>query len=373
MNGLLATLSPTWPFNNFWIHFVVFAVIIIAFVLAFVIGFIWFERRAMARMQARLGPNRVGPFGLLQPIADAVKVLMKEDITPGCADKPVHWLAPIIAFAPVMMIFAVVPFTDGAVLSDLNVGVLYFVAISSISSVGVFMAGWGSNNKYTLIGAMRDVASVVSYEIPIVISLVGVVLLAGTMSLNGIVQSQHIPYILMQPLGFIVFFLAGSAEINRAPFDLLEADSEIVAGFHTEYSGMKFALFYLVEYAEALVLSAIVSTLFLAGWKGPFLPPWLWFLIKIIVIFFLIVWIRTTVPRIRIDQLMSFAWKFLLPLALINLVVTALEILYWQSFSPWVIVVVNIALAIVLIFAWSRTLKFGGGRVEVVAGGETKS
>lgn len=373
-NALLLTALPSdWPGNNFWLHLVVFAVIIIAFVLSFVIGFIWLERRAMARMQARLGPNRVGPFGLLQPIADAIKVLIKEDIIPSRADKLVYWLAPIIAFTPVMMLFAVIPFSNGAVLSDLNVGVLYFVAVSSISSVGVFMAGWGSNNKYTLIGAMRDVASVVSYEIPIVISLVGVVLLAGSMSLNQIVQAQNIPYILMQPLGFVVFFLAGSAEINRAPFDLLEADSEIVAGFHTEYSGMKFALFYLVEYAEALALSAIISTLFLAGWKGPLLPPWLWFLTKVIAVFFVIIWVRTTVPRVRIDQLMSFAWKFLLPLALINLVITALEVLFWQGFTPWVSVVVNIAITVVLILAWSRMLKVGGGRVEIVTGGETKS
>jgi NADH-quinone oxidoreductase subunit H len=335
----------------------VFAVIILAFVLAFVIGFIWFERRAMARMQARLGPNRVGPFGFLQPIADAVKVLIKEDIIPACVDRPVYLLAPIVAFTPVMMIFAVIPFTDGAVLADLNIGILYVVAISAISSIGIFMAGWGSNNKYTLLGAMRNVASVVSYEIPLVLSLVGVVLLSGTMSLNGIVLAQNIPFILMQPLGFVIFFLAGCAEINRAPFDLLEADSEIVAGFHTEYSGMKFALFYLVEYAEALALSAIVSTVFLGGWRGPFLPPWLWFLGKVIFVFFLIVWIRTTVPRVRIDQLMSLAWKFLLPLALINLLITALQVLFWSDLSQWIIVAVNIVVMVVLILIWSRMFK----------------
>lgn len=362
---LLGMLSPDWPANNFWLHLIVFAVVILAFVLAFVIGFIWFERRAMARMQARLGPNRAGPFGLLQPIADAVKVLIKEDIVPASVDKPVYLLAPIIAFAPVMLLFAVIPFSDGAVLADLNVGVLYFIAVGSISSLGVFMAGWGSNNKYTVIGAMRDVASIISYEIPIVLSIAGVVIVSGSMSLNQIVQAQTIPFILMQPLGFLIFFIAGSAEINRAPFDLLEADSEIVAGFHTEYSGMKFALFYLVEYAEALVLAAIVSTLFLAGWKGPLLPPWLWFLIKVVAVFFLIVWIRTTVPRVRIDQWMSLAWKFLLPLALINLVVTAAMIVFMPDISLWIIVAINIAIMIVLVLAWSRLLKLGTGRVEV--------
>jgi NADH-quinone oxidoreductase subunit H len=355
---IAAVLPPDWPGNNFWLHWIVFSVIIIAFVLAFVIGFIWFERRAMARMQARLGPNRAGPFGLLQPVADAVKVLIKEDIIPACVDKPVYWLAPIVSFAPVLMIFAVIPFADGALLVDLNIGVLYIVAISAVSSVGVFMAGWGSNNKYTLLGAMRNVAAVVSYEIPMILSLAGVVLLAGSMSLNNIVLAQNIPFIFMQPLGFLIFFIAGSAEINRAPFDLLEADSEIVAGFHTEYSGMKFALFYLVEYAEALALSAIISTLFLSGWRGPFLPPWLWFLIKVAAVFFFIVWVRTTVPRVRIDQLMSLAWKFLLPLALINLLVTALQVLFWPGVSPWIIAVTNIAIMVVLVLAWAKMFKF---------------
>ncbi len=292
LNYAAARFTPDWPFNNFWVHWIVFSVIILAFVLMFVMGFIWFERRAMARMQARLGPNRAGPFGLLQPIADAVKVLIKEDIVPSRADKLVHLLAPIVAFVPVMMIFAVIPFQNGALLADLNIGLLYLAAISSISAIGVFMAGWGSNNKYTLLGAMRNVASVVSYEIPVVLSMASVALVAGSLSLNKIVLAQNIPFILMQPLGFIIFFMASSAEINRAPFDLLEADSEIVAGFHTEYSGMKFALFYLVEYAEALAMSAIVATIFLSGWRGPLLPPWLWFLIKVVIVFFLIVWVQ---------------------------------------------------------------------------------
>lgn len=365
MNNPAAPLPYDWPFNNIWVHWIVFSVIILVFVLMFVMGFIWFERRAMGRMQARLGPNRAGPFGLLQPVADALKVLIKEDIVPACADKPVHLLAPIVAFVPVMMIFAVIPFQNGAMLADLNVGLLYLVAISSITSLGIFMAGWSSNNKYTLLGAMRDVASVVSYEIPAMVSLAGVALLAGSFSLNQIVLAQNIPFILMQPLGFLIFFMAGSAEINRAPFDLLEADSEIVAGFHTEYSGMKFALFYLVEYAEALALSAIIATVFLSGWRGPLLPPWLWFLIKVVAVFFLIVWVRTTVPRVRIDQLMALAWKFLFPLALINLIITAAQVLFWPGVSPWIIVITNIVIMVVLVLAWSRLFKLGWGRVEV--------
>jgi NADH-quinone oxidoreductase subunit H len=360
----LETLPPDWP-GGFWWHWLVFTVVIIAFVLLLVMSYIWFERRAMGIMQARLGPNRAGPFGLLQPVADAIKVLLKEDIIPAKGDKIVHWLAPIIAFVPALMIFAVVPFQDGALLADLNIGILYVVAISSVSTVGIFMAGWSSSNKYSLLGAMRQVAAVVSYEIPLVISIASVVLIAGSLSLNQIVLAQDIPFILLQPLGFLLFFIAGCAEINRSPFDLMEADSEIVAGFHTEYSGMKFAMFYLTEYAEALVISAIITTLFLSGWRGPLLPPWLWFVIKVIAVFFVMVWTRTTLPRVRIDQLMALAWKFLLPLALINLFITGIEVLTWPAALPWLMVVVNIAIMVVLVLLWSKFFKLGWGRVEI--------
>jgi NADH-quinone oxidoreductase subunit H len=364
VNHYAAALPPDWP-GGFWVHWGVFVVIIFVFVLASVMGFIWFERRAMAIMQARLGPNRAGPFGVLQPVADALKVMLKEDIVPAKGDTLVHWLAPLVAFIPVLMIFAVVPFQGGAILADLNIGILYIVAISSVTTVGIFMAGWASNNKYSLLGAMRQVASVVSYEIPVVLSIVGVILLTGSLSMQQIVMAQDIPFILLQPLGFLLFFIGACAEINRAPFDLMEADSEIVAGFHTEYSGMKFALFYLVEYAEALAIAAIVTTLFLSGWRGPVLPPWLWFLVKVGLVFFVIVWIRTTVPRVRIDQLMALAWKFLLPLALLNLLITAVEILVWPAVSLWVLVPINIAIMIVLVLLWSRLFKLGWGKVEV--------
>jgi len=357
-------LPPDWP-GNFWAHWAVFAVIILAFILMTVMAFIWFERRGMAIMQARLGPNRAGPFGLLQPVADSLKVMLKEDIVPTKADKLVHWLAPVVAFVPVMMVFAVVPFQGGALLADLNVGVLYIVAISSVTTVGIFMAGWASNNKYSLLGAMRQVAAVVSYEIPVVLSIIGVILLTGSLSLQQIVIAQDIPFILVQPLGFLLFFIGALAEINRAPFDLTEADSELVAGFNTEYSGMKFGLFFLAEYGEALAISAIVTTLFLGGWRGPLLPDWLWFLVKVGAVFFVIVWIRTTVPRLRIDQLMALAWKFLFPLALINLLVTAVEILAWPDVSLWVLVPINFAVMIVLVLLWSRLFKLGWGRVNV--------
>jgi NADH-quinone oxidoreductase subunit H len=359
-----SAVAPDWP-GGFWWHWLVFSVIIIAFVLLLVMGFVYIERRSMARMQVRLGPNRTGPFGLLQPVADAVKLLLKEDIVPFKADKIVHFLAPIVALTPVIMVFAVVPFSDGALLSDLNVGILYVVAVASVASVGIFMAGWGSNNKYSLLGAMRDVAAVVSYEIPLVLSIIGVVLMAGSLSLNQIVQAQGIPFILFQPLGFIIFFIAGCAEINRSPFDLMEADSELTAGFHTEYSGMKFALFYLAEYGEALALSSIIATIFLGGWRGPVLPPWLWLVVKILIVFFVMVWTRTTFPRARIDQLMALAWKFLFPLALINILITAVEVLAWPEGLPWGLIFVNIAVMVVLILLWSRKFKLGWGRVEV--------
>jgi NADH-quinone oxidoreductase subunit H len=360
----MAMIAPNWP-GNYWAHWGIFTVIILAFILLMVLGFIWFERRSMAIMQARWGPNRAGPFGLFQSAADALKVMLKEDIVPSRADKVVHWLAPVIAFIPVMLVFAVVPFRGGALLADLNVGILYVVAISSVTTLGIFMAGWGSNSKYTLLGAMRQVATVVSYEIPVVLSLVGVIILTGSLSLQQIVQAQSVPFILVQPLGFLLFFTGALAEINRAPFDLTEADSEIVAGYMTEYSGMKFGLFFLAEYAEALAISAIVTTIFLGGWRGPLLPDWLWFLLKVGAVFFFIVWIRTTVPRVRIDQLMALAWKFLFPLALINLLVTAVEILVWPDVSLWLLVPVNFAVMIILVLSWSKFFKLGWGRVNV--------
>lgn len=360
----LQTLPPDWP-GGFWWHWLLFTVVIIVFVLVMIIGVIYIERRAIAYFAARVGPNRTGPFGLFQAIADAIKVLLKEGITPVNADKVVYWLAPAVVFAPVIMVFAVVPFSDGALLADLNIGILFVIAISSLSAVGVFMAGWGSNNKYSLLGAMRTIAAVVSYEIPMVLAIAGVVLIAGSLSLNQIVQEQNIPFILLQPLGFLLVFICGCAEINRSPFDLMEADSELVAGFHTEYSGMKFAMYYLGEYGEAVVMSTIISVLFLSGWRGPVLPPWLWLIVKIFLVFFIMVWTRSTLPRVRIDQLMALAWKFLLPLALINLLVTAIMVLALPDTLQWVMIPVNFAIAGVLVLLWSRLSKLGWGRIEV--------
>jgi NADH-quinone oxidoreductase subunit H len=356
-------LPPDWP-SGFWSHLIIFVIILFVFFIIMAMAFIYVERRVISRFQIRIGPNRIGPFGLLQPVADTIKILIKEDIIPLNVDKVIHLLAPIVAIVPAIMVFAVIPFQNGASLVDLNIGILYIVAISSVSVVGLVMAGWSSNNKYALISTMRVIAQVVSYEIPLALAIIGVVLFAGTLSMNGIVQAQNIPYILLQPMGFLIYFLAALAEINRTPFDLLEAEGEIVAGFNIEYSGIKFALFFLAEYTEAVAISAIITTLYLSGWKGPFLPPVLWFLIKVFAVFVLIIWVRSTLPRLRIDQVMGFAWKFLLPLALVNLLVTGIQVVMWPNLSQWVIVGVNIVITAVSILLFSRFFRLGGDKVE---------
>ena len=356
-------LPPDWP-SGFWSHLIIFVVILFIFFILMAMAFIYFERRVISRFQIRIGPNRIGPFGLLQPVADTIKILIKEDIIPLNVDKVIHLLAPIVTIVPAIMVFAVIPFQNGASLVDLNIGILYIVAISSVSVVGLVMAGWSSNNKYALISTMRVIAQVVSYEIPMALAIIGVILFAGTLSMNGIVQAQHTPYILLQPLGFFIYFMAALAEINRTPFDLLEAEGEIVAGFNIEYSGIKFALFFLAEYTEAVAISAIITTLYLSGWKGPFLPPELWFLIKVFAVFALIIWVRSTLPRLRIDQVMAFAWKFLLPLALINLLVTGIQVVIWPNLSQWVIVGINIVITAILIVLFSRFFRLGGDKVE---------
>ncbi len=344
-----------------WLHFGVFTLIIFVFVITGVLFFIWYERRGLGRLQLRPGPNRAGPFGLLQPLADAVKVLLKEDIVPALADKPVHFLAPMVAFVPALAVFAVVPFGDGAMLADLNIGILYIMAVSSVVVIGIFMAGWSSSNKYSLLGAMRTIAQEVSYEIPLVLSILGAVMLAGSLSLNDIVKAQNVPFALLQPLGFLIYMTAAMAEINRTPFDLLEADSEIIAGFQTEYSGMKFGLFYLTEYAETLSVSVIASTLFLGGWAGPVLPGILWLVIKVVAVFSFIMWVRATFPRLRIDQVMAFCWKFLLPLAILNLLLTAGLVLTGLNDQLWLAVPLNLGLAAVLVVLASRQFRTGGG------------
>ncbi|MDD5094998.1 MAG: NADH-quinone oxidoreductase subunit NuoH [Dehalococcoidia bacterium] len=355
-------VSSDWPFHNFWAHWVVFGVGIIAGALLLVMSFIWFERRFMGPFQLRMGPNRAGPFGLLQPVADAIKIMMKEDVVPTTADKVVHFIAPILIFFPVLLMFAVIPIQNGVgLIPDLNVGLLFLVAVGSIETIAVFMAGYGSNNKYATIGAMRSVAMMISYEMPMALAVVAVVMVTGTLSLQGIVMAQSVPFALLLPISFIFYFICALAELQRTPFDLLEADSEIVAGYHIEYSGMKFAMFYLGEYAGAIIQSAIIVTLFLGGWKGPILPPFMWFFFKLFGVFSFIVWTRMTWPRVRIDQLMAFAWKYMLPLSLVNLLVVAIETIYWNPVGWW-LVPVNIAISVILLTGWAAMFKFGEGQ-----------
>jgi NADH-quinone oxidoreductase subunit H len=285
---------------------------------------IWFERKVAARMQIRRGPNRVGPWGILQTLADTGKLLIKEDIIPDAADRSVFRAAPFVVLVSTFLLFVVLPFGRGLVPADLNVGLLYFLAIGSLSVIGILAGGWASNNKYSLMGGMRSAAQIVSYEVPAVLTVLSVALLAGSLRMGDIVRAQpSFGYILFQPVGFLLFLVASNAEINRGPFDLPEADSELVSGFVTEYSAMRFAFFFLAEYTNLFLAGAFAATLFLGGWRGPLLPPVVWFLLKSYVVVFVLIWIRWTFPRLRVDHLMELSWKVLLPLALANLLVTA--------------------------------------------------
>lgn len=286
---------------------------------------VYAERKVSAFMQRRSGPNRVGPGGTLQTIADMIKLMSKEDIMPAGADKWMWILAPMLLFIPAAAVYAVFPFDNQAIFADLNIGIFYFIAVSAQSVLAFLMAGWASNNKYALVGGMRTVAQMLSYEVPMGLSILGIVMMVGSMRMSSIVAAQQdIWFIFLQPIAFVVYVITATAEINRAPFDLVEGESELVAGPFTEYTGMRWALFFLAEYANLLAASAIAATLFLGGWHGPWLPGWIWFLIKVGGMVFLFMWFRWTFPRLRIDQLMAFGWKVLLPLALVNIVVTGI-------------------------------------------------
>ena len=304
-------------------------VVISVFVLLVDIFLVWVERKTVARFQDRLGPNRLGPYGLIQPIADVIKLLIKEDITPKGADKVVFNIAPILALATVLLLWAVIPFAPNLVGTDVNVGVLYIVAIGAISTLGIIMAGWAANNKYALLGAFRTVAQMVSYEVPMVMTLLVPVILAGSMGVNKIVASQSWWYIIMAPVAAIVFLISSIAEIGRAPFDLSEAESEIVAGFHIEYTGMKFGMFYAGELLHALTIGALFATFFLGGWRGPFtdqipLLGVVYLFIKAFFIYWVIMWVKYSLPRLRIDHMLNFNWKFLTPLAITIVIVIAI-------------------------------------------------
>ena len=291
-------------------------------------GLIWIERRLLALWQDRYGPNRVGPFGLLQVLADTIKLLAKEDWVPPFADKPVFVIAPAIIMITVLMSFAVLPVAPGIIISDLNIAVLFFLAMSSLGVYSIVLAGWASDNKYSLLGGLRAAAQMLSYEVFMGLSLMGVVWLAGSFSLVDIVHAQRrVWFIVPQFLGFVLFLIAGLAETRRLPFDLPEAESELVAGFHSEYSGMKFGMFFVGEYLGITLVSAMIAVLFFGGWLGPVLPPLLWFLLKMFFFLCLFILIRASLPRPRFDQLMGWAWKLMLPLALVNLLVTGAVVL----------------------------------------------
>jgi len=341
---------------DFLIDYIVIPLIKIVIVFLAISGVVAYltllERKVIAFIQVRLGPMRVGPHGLLQPIADGLKLMLKEDIVPSGADRLIFTMAPIITLIPAFIVFAVIPFGPtielfgrqiSLYITDLNIGVLYVLAISSIGILGVILGGWASNSKYPLLGALRSAAQMVSYEVALGFSIIGVLLLSGTLSLTGIVEGQQgtwlgfIPRwnIFLQPVGFILFFICGVAETNRAPFDLPEAESELVAGFHTEYSGFRFSLFFLAEYASMIVISSMAVTLFWGGWLSPIsnttpvgliwqLMSVLWFSVKVLVFLYLYLWFRASWPRYRYDQLMSLGWRLLMPLAIANVVVTAI-------------------------------------------------
>ncbi len=284
---------------------------------------IWLERRLLALFQDRYGPNRVGPFGLLQVVADMIKIFTKEDWIPPFADKPVFVMAPTVVMSTVLMSFALVPFTPGIGVASFNIGLLFFLGMSSLSVYSVMLAGWSSNSKYSLLGGMRSAAQMLSYEVFMGLSLTGVVLMAGSFDLRDIVEAQRkVWFFIPQILGLITFLLAGLGETHRLPFDLPEAESELIAGYHAEYSGMKFGMFFVGEYLGIALISSFITTLFFGGWLGPFLPPIVWFGLKTFAFICLFILIRAALPRPRFDQLMSFAWKAMLPLTLLNLVVT---------------------------------------------------
>jgi len=293
---------------------------------------VWLERKFLARLQVRYGPNRAGKFGLLQPIADTIKMLTKEDIVPAAADRFIFLLAPAVVATTALMMFAVVPFGSSLtilgkevplVISDLNVGLLYVFALSSLGVYGVAMGGWASNSKYSLLGGIRGAAQMISYELSLGLSLIPIVMLADSFSIVEIVRAQEkYPFILVQPFAFVIFMTSAMAESKRIPFDLPEAENELGAGYHTEYSGIRFGLFFLGEYVHLQVLGALVAVLFLGGWRGPILPPPVWLFIKIIFVALVMIWVRGTLPRLRYDQLMALGWKVLIPAALLNIMIT---------------------------------------------------
>ncbi len=358
-------LPGGWEWLAYAITGLAIIVMIVSGFLTSVLLYIWAERRLVGRFQSRRGPNRWGPFGLLTPVADAFKNMFKEDVVPAAADRLLFNVAPVVMVIPVFLIFTVIPFGSGTFLADLNIGVLFAIAVTSATTLAILMAGWGSGSRFGMFGGARAVAMLISYEIPMVIAVVGVVLLAGSVSMGGVVAAQNLPFALVQPLGALVFLIASTAEINRTPFDTTEAESELVAGYMTEYSSMKFGLFYLAEFGAAVASSAVFVTLFLGGWRGfDWLPSQVWFFIKLAVMLFISTWMRSSWPRMRIDQIMALAWKALFELTLVNLVAMAILVaIFWDPDlgavpveKLWIMTGINWGVFVVSIFAVGRLL-----------------
>jgi len=338
----------------------IIAFIIINAVLVGVLLLIWGERRLLGRFQQRSGPNRWGPRGLLVSTADAIKVMFKEDIVPEEADKYIFNLAPLLLLIPVFIIFSVIPFAIGLYAVNINVSLLFILAVTSISGLSIICAAWASANRIAIFSALRSVAMLISYEIPVGLSLVGILLITESMSVLDIVSYQKIPFIIIQPVAAFVFFLGSLAEINRTPFDLTEAESELAAGYQNDYSGMKWGLFYLGEFAAAIATASVFTTLFLGGPNGPFLPSIIWFTLKVVAVLFMIIWIRATWPRFRIDQVLNLAWKGLFELTLINIVVTSIVVIIWPEGSANRLIYITIAnwvFVVPFIFIVAKVLK----------------
>ncbi len=338
-----------------------------------VLSLTWLERKALARIQQRIGPMRVGPFGLLQPIADALKLVVKEDIMPAWVDKPIYWLAPLAVFIPSFLVWVAVPFSSDLVLRNMDLGVLYILAMSVLSIIGLIMAGWASANKYGIMGGLRSAAQLISYEIPLVVIALTIAMLAGTLNLTEIAVGQGYQwYILLQPMGAAIFLLAGLAEVGRSPFDIFQAESELVGGPFIEYSGAHWSIFFLAEYMNTFLVAALVTIFFLGGWSGPFLPEVLWFLIKCYAVILVIFWLRGTLPRLRIDQLMAFGWQALVPLSFLNFVLVAFVLFYgWPAWVHTVLGLVMLAAAGIFIYTRSASEK-ARPRVRLVSAREVR-